>query len=235
VAAPERPPEALLPAVLLLHGAEGDQNYFLRGLGEELMKLASRHGIILIMPDGAPFGWYLDSPLKADSQIETYMISELLPDVLDRYPIDHERLAVSGVSMGGHGALTLTLNNPGLFKAVSTLSAVIDLESHKSESALDRYLRLHEILGPPDPSLDLWRRSSAYFLTRQKTPSLEGTPIIMSAGLGDKLCLAENRQYDRLLTELGLEHTYRELSGGHDWNLWRTEFPVHLAFLAGRL
>ena len=221
--------------MVLLHGAEGDQNYFSRGLGKELLELATRQGLIFIMPNGGPFGWYLDSPLKAESQMATHVMEEVLSDALARHPIDPERMAILGISMGGHGALTLALNNPGRFKAVSILSAVIDLESHRSDSGLDRYLKLHEILGPASLARDVWRDHSAYYLTRKKSASLGDVPILMSVGLSDKLCLAENRQYDRLLTDLGLKHWYRERSGGHDWVFWKNEFPTHLAFLAERL
>jgi S-formylglutathione hydrolase FrmB len=134
--------------------------------------------------------------------------------------------------MGGHGALTLALNNPGLFKAISSLSAVIDLESHKSNSNLDRYLRLQNVLGPEDTNADNWRSYSAYYLTRQNPQILSQVPLRLTIGLSDKLCLAENRQYDRLLTELNIPHEYAEESGGHGWRLWRTDFPAHLAFLA---
>jgi S-formylglutathione hydrolase FrmB/lysophospholipase L1-like esterase len=235
VAVPQNAPAGPLPAVLLLHGAEGDRNYFVSGLGDDLLDLATRFGIILIMPDGGPFSWYLDSPLKDGAQTATYILYELLPDALARYPIDPERLALLGISMGGHGALTMALNNPGRFKAISTLSAVIDLESHKSDSKLDRYLKIHEVLGPPDLTHDVWRQYSAYYLTRRQSDALTGVPVRMSVGLADKLCLAENRQYNRLLTELGVEHLYIERSGGHDWALWKADFPSHMAFLAGYL
>jgi S-formylglutathione hydrolase FrmB/lysophospholipase L1-like esterase len=230
-AVPTKTPREKLPAIILLHGAEGDHKSFSKGLGRALLDMASKNGVIFIMPNGDAFGWYLDSPLKGDSQLAFHVMNEVLPDALERYPIDPNRLAILGISMGGHGALTLALNNPGRFKAVSLLSAVIDLESHKSNSTLDRYLRLAEILGPPELAREAWRQHSAYFLTRKKAQSFENLPLIMSIGTSDKLCLAENRQYDRLLTELGLKHWYLERSGDHGWNFWKAEFPTHLAFL----
>ncbi|MDR2302753.1 MAG: DUF459 domain-containing protein [Deltaproteobacteria bacterium] len=234
-AVPSKAPREKLPAILLLHGAEGDHKYYSKGLGRSLLEMASRYGVIFIMPDGDPFGWYLDSPLKDDSQLATHVMEEVLPDALDRHPIDPNRLAISGISMGGHGALTLALNNPGRFKAISLLSAVIDLESHKSNSSLDRYLRLAEVLGPPELARNVWRDHSAYFLTRTKAQSLENVPMMISIGTSDKLCLAENRQYDRLLTDLGLKHYYLERSGGHGWDFWKAAFPTHLAFLTENL
>ncbi|MDR3204706.1 MAG: DUF459 domain-containing protein [Deltaproteobacteria bacterium] len=224
-----------LPAVLLLHGAEGNYETFKNNLGSHLLIEASKNSLILIMPDGTPFGWYLDSPLKPHSQIASYIINELLPDVLTKFPVDPHRIGILGTSMGGHGALTLTLNNPNRFKAISLLSAIIDLESHRGSAPLDRYLRLKDVLGPADSSLEIWQANSAYFLTRTKAQNLRGIKMRLTVGLADKLCLAENRQYDRLLTELNIEHEYLEESGGHGWALWKTDFTDHLKFLATNL
>jgi S-formylglutathione hydrolase FrmB len=224
-----------LPAVILLHGAEGNHKYFTNNLGSDLSDMAKRLKLIIIMPDGGPFGWYLDSPIRDESQIETYLINELLPDALSRFPIDPNKIAISGISMGGHGALSLALKYPGRFKAISSISGVIDLISHSSDSPLDKYLRLSEVLGPPVSGGVNWRGHSTYHLTRNAPGRLIGVPIKLSVGLNDKLCLAENRQYDRLLTELNLEHEYSERSGGHDWDLFRAEFSSHLEFLAEKL
>jgi S-formylglutathione hydrolase FrmB len=225
----------LWPAVFLLHGAEGDQRYFSKNLGPLLTQTAQRLGLILIMPDGDKFGWYADSPVNSKSHIASYIIEELIPEVLSRYPIDPNRLAVSGISMGGHGALTLAINYPGRFKAASSISGVIDLASHNSEGTLDQYLRLEEVFGHPGVAAVNWRRYSAYDLTRLSPQRLAEIPLKLSVGLGDRLCLAENRQYDRLLTELALEHEYSERSGGHGWQLFSAEFPLHMEFLAARL
>jgi S-formylglutathione hydrolase len=56
--------------------------------------------------------------------MESYIIDELLPMVADFLPIDAQRIGVSGHSMGGHGALTLALRHPAVFKSVSAFAAV---------------------------------------------------------------------------------------------------------------
>jgi S-formylglutathione hydrolase FrmB len=227
---------ALYPAVILLHGAEADHRFFRDGVGaDELVEWARQRRLVLIMPDGAPFGWYLDSPLKPENRIKSYLLDELLPDVLSKLPVDPQRLGLVGISMGGHGALTLALTNPGRFKAVGSLSGVLDLENHGGDSTLDRWLQIADLLGPYKDSPELWRENSAYFLTRRAPEALKGTAVKTTVGLSDKLCLADNRQYDRLLTELGLAHDYLEETGGHDWRLWRAQLPAHLDFMAEHL
>jgi enterochelin esterase-like enzyme len=59
--------------------------------------------------------------------------------------------------------------------------------------------------------------------------------IYLSVGLTDRLVLPENRQYSRLLKDLGIAHEYHELSGGHSWALWEAEVPKALVFMADTL
>ena len=56
--------------------------------------------------------------------MESYLINELLPLIAQMMPIDAQRIGICGHSMGGHGALTLALRHPGLFKSVSALAPI---------------------------------------------------------------------------------------------------------------
>ncbi|MDR2406122.1 MAG: DUF459 domain-containing protein [Deltaproteobacteria bacterium] len=228
-------PESLAPTVFLLHGAEGDRGVWQDKMGKDLLDLADDLGVNLVMPDGGAFGWYLDSPLKSRSRYEDYVINELIPDILVRFKADPQRLGIMGISMGGHGALTLALKHPGLFKSVGSLSGVTDIASHGQKTSLDKYLRLEELLGPYEASMGLWQGNSAYHLTRRNPDKLKATNLSLSVGLADKLVLAENRQYSRLLTDLGIAHDYQELSGGHSWDLWQKTLPKHLTDMANTL
>ncbi|MDR1085242.1 MAG: DUF459 domain-containing protein [Deltaproteobacteria bacterium] len=227
--------KGLYPAVFLLPGTEENYQAWAEHFGTDLWTLAEKYRLNLIMIDGDGFGWYLDSPVNKNSQHMTYFFDELMPDVLNKFPLQNDKLALMGISMGGHGALTLALARPGRFKAVSAMSAVTDIAGHGGEGALNDYLRLEEVLGSYKQFSDRWRKASAYWQTRQNPGGLAQTPVYLTVGLSDRLVLAENRQYNRLLTELKLPHEYREDSGGHDWSLWGRELPDHLEFLARHL
>ena len=232
LAAPRRA-EGKLPAVFLLHGAWDGPEAWPEKVGrDELAALAQAHNLILIMPDGEPFGWYLDGP---EAPIESYFLEELLPRVLAEHPVDKDRLAAGGLSMGGHGALTWAVKHPGLFKAVSSMSGVTDLSAHGDWRPINQSINIHKVLGAFAENSEAWLRNSALGLTRENPEALKGLPLLLGVGLADDLTLAENRAYHQLLEELKIAHEYREDGGGHDWEYWAGQLPAHVEFLAGHL
>jgi S-formylglutathione hydrolase FrmB len=223
------------PVVFLLHGAWDGHDAWVKQMGDRrLAELADRFGLILVMPDGEPFGWYLDG---LESAIESYLIAELMPHILSSRPeADPERVGLTGLSMGGHGALTLALKYPELFKAVGAMSAVTDLAAHAGDShKLNRQLKIEKVLGPAGEGGGRWRPFDARRLTGARPEVLAGKPLLISAGLSDSLTLAENRAYHRLLVGLNIDHLYREVPGGHDWRFWSSQLPLHLEFMSEKL
>ncbi|KAI0380933.1 putative esterase [Hypomontagnella monticulosa] len=107
---------------------------------------ASRLGIALIWPDtsprganiagetdswdfGAGAGFYVDAtaePWSKNYRMETYITSELPDALFAAYPevLDASRVSITGHSMGGHGALTLYLKNPGKYRSVSAFAPI---------------------------------------------------------------------------------------------------------------
>ena len=223
------------PAVFLLHGAWDGAGAWTGHLGrEKLARLAAEHELILVMPDGEPLGWYLDG---RETAIESYLIKELIPAVLSGNPaIDAQRLGVTGLSMGGHGALTLAWKHPRLFRAAGSLSGVTDLAAHSGRShRLNPALSIDKVLGPAGPDGRLWRKYSAHGLAESDPAAWAGRPLIISVGRDDRLTLEENRAFHDLLTRLNIAHVYREDSGGHDWDYWSAQLPAHLEFIGGQL
>ena len=222
------------PVVFLLHGAWDGAETWIQNIGAETLgELAGRLGLILVMPDGEPFGWYLDG---RETAIESYLIKELLPLIFTLKTADASRVGVTGLSMGGHGALTLALKHPDIFKAVGAMSGITDLAAHSGRGhKINPQLKIEAVLGPAGADGRNWRDFGARGLTEKNPGALAGKPVILSVGRGDSLTLAENRDYHLLLNRLNISHTYNETSGGHDWKYWGGELPVHLEFMAGHL
>lgn len=234
VASPE-PAAGRRPVVFLLHGAWDGYNTWAEHLGPEtLAQAAAQRGLILVMPDGEQFGWYLDG---RETAIESYLMDELLPRILSERPdADPERLGLVGLSMGGHGALTLALKHPETFKAVGSMSGITDLSAHAGRRhQVDPTLKIDRVLGPLGAEGQNWRPHSALGLTEQAPEKLAGRPLILSVGTGDRLTLAENRAYHDLLARLEIEHVYLEGPGGHGWDYWTAQLPIHLDFMADKL
>lgn len=111
----------------------------------EYRAACARHGIIFIAPDTSPrgndvpdvtdeydfgqgAGFYVDAteqPWAENFRMRAYLEKELPALVAENFPADMDRQAITGHSMGGHGALTIALRNPGLFRSVSAFSPIV--------------------------------------------------------------------------------------------------------------
>ena len=139
------PPQAVqgkVPALLYLAGLTCNEETFMAKAGAQ--RLAAELGLALISPDTSPrgakvpgeadswdfgvgAGFYLDAtqaPWAQHWRMESYITAELLPLLTDILPLDAGRIGIFGHSMGGHGALTLALRHPGLFKSVSAFAPI---------------------------------------------------------------------------------------------------------------
>ena len=139
------PPQAAqgpVPALLYLAGLTCNEETFMIKAGAQ--RLAAELGLALIAPDTSPrganvpgeadswdfgtgAGFYLDAtqaPWSQHYRMESYLTAELLPLLASTLPIDAGRIGIFGHSMGGHGALTLALRHPGLFKSVSAFAPI---------------------------------------------------------------------------------------------------------------
>ena len=225
---PERPGDTF-PVLYLLHGAWGSHDDWRQHAKAQLKDLAERYGIVIITPDGDPFGWYLDSPIDADSRIETWFVHELIPHVEGAAGLPvmpgAEHRSIGGLSMGGHGAFVLSLRNPGTFVSASSMSGILDITTHpKSWELPDR-------LGPLDrDSRKRWEEHSATCLLRalpQPEPKL-----LFTVSVGDGAAYDENLALHDELTRRDVPHEYAEAPGDHTWEYWTSVIADHVAFHA---
>jgi S-formylglutathione hydrolase len=124
-------------------------------------RIAAELGIALVMPDTSPretglegatgdwefgegAGFYLDAteaPWSSRFRMYSYVVDELPRVVAERFALDMSRQGISGHSMGGHGALTIALRNPGRYRSVSAFAPIVAPASVPwGEKAFPRYL-----------------------------------------------------------------------------------------------
>lgn len=112
------------PVMYLLHGAYGHFGDWLKNTpNKELVKnLADQYNLIIVMPEGETFSFYIDSPVNTGSQFETFVTKEVIRKVDKTYRTiaNKNGRVITGLSMGGHGALYLSARNPDLFCAAGT-------------------------------------------------------------------------------------------------------------------
>lgn len=140
-----RPPQALagpVPVLIYLAGLTCNEETFAIKAGAQ--RYAAEHGLMLVTPDTSPrqtgvegadtdwdfghgAGFYLDAteaPWCRHWRMESYIVKELPAVVAAHFDVHADRLGLFGHSMGGHGALTLALRHPGLFRSVSAFAPI---------------------------------------------------------------------------------------------------------------
>ena len=185
-----------VPALIYLAGLTCNEETFMIKAGAQ--RRAAELGIALIAPDTSPRGaniagesdawdfgiaasFYLDAkqaPWAKHYRMEHYLTQELPVLLGGQLPVDSQRLGLSGHSMGGHGALTLALRHPGLFKSLSALAPICaPSQCPWGQKAFSGYL------GADDLE---WRRHDATALMNALDAPPYPAGILIDQGLADK-------------------------------------------------
>ncbi len=190
-----------VPALIYLAGLTCTEETFMIKAGAQ--RYAAEHGIALVAPDTSPrgakvpgeteswdfgvgAGFYLDAtmpPWKKHYRMESYITRELYPLVSGEFSIEENHIGIFGHSMGGHGALTLALRNPKLFKSVSAFAPIVaPSECPWGVKAFTGYLG--EEMSPW-----LAHDASALMSAQVKAPYPFG--ILVDQGLADKFLVEQ--------------------------------------------
>ncbi len=211
---------ARCPLVVLLHGYGGSYRQW--PSIADLKYYSDEFGFIIACPDGFKDSWYIDSPLKKGERYAAFFRETIFPALRDSLPVDTSQVFISGLSMGGHGALRLFMENPEFFRAAGSMSGVMDLAaSSVANTSLARHL------GKKSPDNVNWRVcSNMYNIDRLKSA---GKPIIVNCGSQDFL-IDVNRKFARLCSQEGIDIVYMESPGKHERSYWALMLPEQLRF-----
>ena len=220
--------------------------YFLHGLGANEQMLVSsggwnliedlweqkRLGEFLIVTPDADTSFYINS-YDGRERYEDFFIREFLPFIERAYRTRPGRLyrGISGMSMGGYGALHLAFRHPELFTSVSASSAALlgklpDVKfANPRESSL---LRVLAVFGTP-PNAAFWERNDPITLAR--TARLAGLKIYFDCGTEDDYGFEKGAQtLHNALASGGVPHEFHLYPGGHDWRYFAAHLPATLEF-----
>jgi S-formylglutathione hydrolase FrmB len=232
--------EGRYPVVYLLHGGSGAFSDWHQKVTEKgiVNQLAEEHKVLIVTPGVGPASYYYDSPLLDSVRYETYMTQELIPFIDKNYRTlaQKESRAITGLSMGGHGAITLAAKHPTLFIAAGSMSGVMNIDTDLWKVGEDfRNLRKKgqiEMLGPINYQGPLFNTYTAVGLVDQLKS--QKVSLIIDCGVDDFL-IETNRQMHSLLMEKKVAHEYIERPGAHTWNYWTEALPVQFFFLSKSL
>lgn len=212
-----------LPVLYLLHGWSGNFAGWLTD-APQLRQHADTYNIILVCPDGGYDSWYLDSPVDSTVRYETHVSREVVSFIDAHYRTRRERRsrAITGLSMGGHGALMLASRHPDLFGAAGSMSGGLDLRPWKKND-----WDLRGVLGDPKKYWEFWKANSVVnMVSALKTADVR---LIIDCGLGD-FFLPTNREMHCRLLNACIPHEYTERPGEHNAAYWGNAIDFQIVF-----
>jgi len=245
VFSPDNSGDKALPVLWFLSGLTCTEENFTVKAGAQ--RYAAEHGLMLVAPDTSPrgagisgeddsydfgsgAGFYVDAtepPWDKNYRMYSYITEELPELIFANFPGDVDRQGITGHSMGGHGALTIGLKNPNVYKSISAFSPICSPSRCPwGEKALAGYL---------GDDRSAWQQYDATALISDGARS--GEILVDQGGADDFLteqlrpellqaACAQAGQKLRLRVQPGYDHSYYFIS---------TFIGDHVAFHAERL
>jgi len=247
------PPKAVegekVPALLYLAGLTCTEETFMTKAGAQ--RLAASLNVALVTCDTSPrgaglpgeaqswdfgvgAGFYLDATAKPWAlhwRMESYIVDDLLPLLGAKLPIDLQRLGIFGHSMGGHGALTLALRHPGVFKSVSAFAPIANpIHCPWGQKAFAGYLG--------DNHAEWAQHDATSLMAAQKQPPYPAG-ILIDQGLADKFLLEKQllpEAFEAACAQIGQPLTLRRHGGyDHGYYFIQSFIDEHLRFHVSQL
>jgi len=223
------------PVLYYLHGLGDNEQSFSRSGGWTLIEDLRAHGkigdFLIVAPEG--FASFYINSADGSERYSDFFLREFIPYIEKKFRVlpGREARAVTGISMGGYGALRFAFAYPELFSAVSAQSAALILETpeqlnamaqERSQDARDAFAPL---IGDPI-NVAHWRANDPFALARKNKVACKNTAIYFNCGQTDDYGFENGAAaLDKQLTSEGIAHEYRPYPGGHNMNY----FLSHLA------
>jgi S-formylglutathione hydrolase FrmB len=212
-----------LPVVYLLHGYSGNYADWITK-AKDVEKLADLYQLMIVCPDGGFGSWYWDSPVDPTFQYETYVAKELVTWIDNKYKTIKNRRgrAITGLSMGGHGALYLALRHQDVFGAAGSMSGGVDIRPFPDNWDMAKRL------GSYSEQPDRWEKNTVVNLLYLLRPN--ALAIIIDCGTEDFFYKVNENLHQQLLYR-NIPHDFITRPGAHNWVYWSNAIGYQLLFM----
>lgn len=215
------------PALYLLHGAGGNYSDWVKQTPdrETVKRLSDQFDMVVVCPDGGITSWYLNSPVDKTYQYETYVSSELVNYVDQHYATikDRSGRAITGLSMGGHGALYLAFRHQDVFGACGSMSGGVDLRPFPENWNISKRL------GTYSENPERWEANSVVNLTHLLVPNK--LAMIIDCGDADFFYKINIALHDKLM-DRNIPHDFIIRPGVHNWVYWGNAIQYQMLFFS---
>lgn len=211
--------EEYYPVLYMLHGHGGD---YMQWYSITNLKLASdKYKFIIITPEGFHDTWYLNSKINPSMQYEHYFVNDFMKRVESQYRIDTSRRGITGLSMGGHGAIKFICKYPEKFLAAGSTSGILDITMFTDRWGLKKHL------GDYGEFPENWEENSCNNLA--KFLAGKENQIFVDCGVND-FAIEANREFQNQARLYGVKLTYKEFEGAHTYDYWSKSVLHQLEF-----
>jgi S-formylglutathione hydrolase FrmB len=234
----EEHPARRYPVLYFLHGlGDNEQTLFNSGgwtLVDDLRKQHKMGDFLIVAPEGRR-SFYINS---ADGSVRysDFFLQEFMPRIESKYHIrGRADRAISGISMGGYGALRFAFAHPELFSAVSAQSAALMIQSPReidaaSQSGAPSMGVLGPVFGVPI-NVRHWDENNPLLQAKKNAQGLHRMAIYFNCGQDDNYGFEEGAEalHKELLQE-GIKHEYHLYPGDHSITYFLSHFAEVMEF-----
>jgi len=213
-----------LPVLYLLHGAGGNQKDWIKNI-PEIKEYADLYNFIIVCPDGNSTSWYFDSPVDSTMKYETYVAKELVEFIDHNYQTikSTSGRAITGLSMGGHGAFYLSFRHQDVYGAAGSMSGGVDIRPFPKDWEIAKRL------GTLEQNPQNWEKNTVInMVDLLKGGSLK---IIFDCGVDDFFYTVNQNLHQKLL-ENKIPHDYIQRPGEHNWDYWRNSIKYQALYFS---
>jgi S-formylglutathione hydrolase FrmB len=211
------------PVVYLLHGYSGNHlDWINKAKGFE--KAVDQYNLIIVCPDGGYGSWYWNSPVDPKSQYETFVSDELVKAIDAKYKTIKNRTgrAITGLSMGGHGALYLAIKHQDIFGAAGSMSGGVDIRPFPNNWDMAKKL------GTYAEQPERWEKNTVINMLYLLTPN--SLAIIIDCGIDDFFFKVNENLHQQLMYR-NIPHDFITRPGAHTWPYWTNAVKFQLLFM----
>ncbi|WP_040539818.1 alpha/beta hydrolase [Pedobacter arcticus] len=211
------------PVVYLLHGYSGNYSNWANKV-PAIKNLVDEYQLMIVCPDGNYGSWYFDAPKAPESKYETYVAKELVEWIDKTYKTiaNKNNRAITGLSMGGHGALYLAFKHQDVYSVAGSMSGGVDFRPFPLNWDIAKSL------GTYADNKENWDNNTVMELTNLLTP--KSLALIIQCGTEDFFYNVNVKLHEKLLFN-NIPHTFITNPGKHNWDYWGEAIQYQLLYI----